>query len=469
MASNPQNGNSSTPASTLARPRRTRRVRRFAVVFGILFVVAGVGVAAFVRWASAGPELFRRAHTDVAVELVPIARGLVEPLYAVAHPDGSAEVFVVEKRGAIWRLPLLDAGAVAPVEPAGEPFLDLRGEVINDTWERGMYALAFHPRFEENGRFIVSYTAAPDGRVLVVEFTVDPLTGRAEAASRREILSVAKPINPDGLPNDSHNGGHIAFGPKDGYLYVSIGDGNRPRLTDLGSQDLDSLRGKILRLDVDGAEPYAVPSDNPFVDVEGARGEIWALGLRNPWRFTFDPDGSTLWVGDVGQNYFEEIDLVRAGGNYGWPVREGRLWSWRDNLKAMGITKDTWNQPGTVLGSLGKYMRYVGRSFEPPVLDYAQVDVDPEGGQSVLAGLIYEGSAIPQLRGRFLFGDFVTGRFWSLEMPSVAGDDAMPVRYDLLATRRLPSSITPDNAGEVLVTDYANGELLRMLPVEALN
>lgn len=454
-----------TPAHRRLKRRRTRNLRRFAAVSGIVLVVVAAGVTALARWASPGPDTYRRAAADARVRLVPVAIGLVEPLHAVAHPDGSAEVFVVEKRGTIWRLPLQGLDSTVPVEPEGEPFLDLRSEVTTNSWERGMYTLAFHPDFSLNGLFYVCYTAVPDGSILVVEYRVDPATRRADPMSRREVLRVEKPINPDGLPNDAHNGGHIAFGPKDGYLYVSIGDGNRPRLTDLGSQELDSLRGKILRLDVDGGEPYGIPDGNPFVDVEGARPEIWALGLRNPWRFVFDPDGSTLWVGDVGQNFFEEINLVRAGGNYGWPIREGRLWYWRDNLKAMGITKDTWSRPVHIANALSRYVRYVGRDFEMPIVDYAQVNVDPEGGQSVLAGLVYQGRAIPQLRGRFLFGDFVTGRLWSLAMD----EEGTPVRYDLLATGRLPSSFSADADGEVLVTDYGSGELLRLVTAEGTN
>ncbi|MFO7545210.1 MAG: PQQ-dependent sugar dehydrogenase [Trueperaceae bacterium] len=455
-----------TTSSTAIRRQRRRpqRLRGFALFLVILAAIAGISYVALARWAAPGPDTYRRAPADVAVELVPVARGLVEPLHAVVHPDGVPEVFVVEKRGAIWRLPLLDAGVSVPAAPQGEPFLDLRGEVATDAWERGMYTLAFHPAFSGNGRFFVAYTAVPDGSIVVEEHRVDATTGRANLAARREILRVEKPINPDGTHNDSHNGGHISFGPNDGFLYVSIGDGNRPRLTDLGPQELDNLRGKILRIDVDvdGVGPYGVPQDNPFFGVEGARTEIWAYGLRNPWRFVFDPDGTTLWVGDVGQNEYEELDRVTAGGNYGWPIREGRSWSWRDNLKAMGITKDTWHRVGHVADAVGRYFRYVGRDFEGPVLDYAQVHLDPEGGQSILAGLVYEGSRLPQLRGRFLFGDFVTGRMWSFAFDG----DEMPVRYDLLESGGLPSSFLADAEGEVLVTDYGRGELLRLVPME---
>lgn len=451
-----------TPAATHRSEIRPRRRRWLAIVVGLV-VVVGIGLVALARWAAPGPETYRRAEVDVAVALVPVVSGLVEPLHAAVHPNGAPEVFVVEKRGVIWRVPLPSAETESPVTPQGEAVLDLRTEVATDAWERGMYTLAFHPAFLQNGRFYVAYTAVPDGSIVVEEHRIDAATGRADLSARREIVRVEKPINPDGARNDSHNGGHIAFGPNDGYLYVSIGDGNRPRLTDLGPQELDNLRGKILRIDVDGPEPYGVPEDNPFVGVDGARPEIWAVGLRNPWRFAFDVDGAALWVGDVGQNAYEELNYVIAGGNYGWPIREGRLWSWRDNLKAMGITKDTWYRPGHVARSVRSYVGHVGRNFEAPVLDYGQVHIDPEGGQSILAGLVYQGSRIPQLAGRFLLGDFVTGRMWSFAY----GDDGIPVRYDLLASGGLPSSMTADADGEVLVTDYGRGQLLRLVPMEA--
>ena len=265
-----------------------------------------------------------------------------------------------------------------------EPFLDLTGQVSGSS-EQGLLGLAFAPDFAESGHFFVNYTDE-NGDTVIARYRVsadDP--DRADPSSRSVILEVDQPAA-------NHNGGMLAFGP-DGYLYVGMGDGGGARDQYKNGQNPQTLLGKMLRLDVAsaGAQAYAVPPDNPWVasdwNGQDVRDEIWALGLRNPWRFSFDRETGDLWIGDVGQGDREEIDYVSAGSrggiNFGWPIMEGTACLDGDTCDQAGLT--------------------------PPVTDYTH-----EGNCSVTGGYVYRGGQIPAWNGLYFYGDYCSGKIWTL-------------------------------------------------------
>lgn len=335
------------------------------------------------------------------VALERVADGLTSPVGLVEPGDGSGRLFVVDQAGPIR---IVDAEG----RLLDEPFLDVSDRMVTlmpDFDERGLLGLAFHPRFADNGRFFIFYTAPKDdddpeefnAESHVSEFTVSPNDpDRADPASERLLLEVNK-------PQFNHNGGQLAFGP-DGFLYVSVGDGGGADDVGVGhtpdtgnGQDRTTRLGKILRIDVDGGEPFGVPDDNPFVDDAEALGEIFALGLRNPWRFSFDTGGERrLFVADVGQNLFEEVNIVTSGGNYGWNVREGRHCFDPD-------------APGTPPEDCPAEDA-AGGPFIDPIIEYPHLDA---GGApvatAVIGGYVYRGDALPGLAGEYVFGDFSAG------------------------------------------------------------
>jgi glucose/arabinose dehydrogenase len=344
---------------------------------------------------AAGPSHFSQGP---AIGLNPIADGLVSPLALREAPDGSGRLFVVDQIGTI-RIIHAD-GSVQT-----EPFLDVRDRMVTlmpNFDERGLLGLAFHPDYAENGRFFVHYSAplrpgAPadwnhTSHISAFQVSADPAV--ADAGSEEVVLQVDQ-------PQFNHNAGGLAFGP-DGMLYISLGDGGGANDTgvghtpDLGNgQDITNLLGTILRIDVDGGSPYAVPADNPFVGTEG-RDEIWAYGLRNPYRFSFDSGGGRdLLAADVGQNLWEEVNRIERGGNYGWNRKEGtHCFDPEDPFESPADCPD------------------VGPRGEPlldPVIEYGNARVLPDGlGIAVIGGYVYRGRDLPQLAGRYVFGDWST-------------------------------------------------------------
>ena len=274
----------------------------------------------------------------------------------------------------------------------------------------------------------MNYTRAPDGATVVARYRVSAGDNNvADPASEEVILTVPQPFA-------NHNGGQLAFGPEDGYLYIGMGDGGSGGDPFNNAQNPGVLLGKLLRIDVEsGAVPYGVPPTNPFLGMISYRPEIWALGLRNPWRFSFDRQAGDLYIGDVGQGDFEEIDFQAAGDpggqNYGWNIMEG------DSCYPIGTVGC--NRTGLTL----------------PVFVYAHV---PEC--SVTGGHVYRGSAIPSLQGVYLFGDLCSGRIWGIRKNGAAWDNAV------LATTTLTiTTFGEDEPGNVYVVNYANGDLLKIL------
>ena len=320
-----------------------------------------------------------------------VVEGLDFPVW-LTSPPGDPRLFVVEKGG---RVVIVANGSLTPT-----PFLDLRGQVSTGN-EQGLLSLAFHPDYAANGRFFVNLTD-PAGDTRVIELRVsagDP--DRADPGSARVVLAVDQPFS-------NHNGGLVLFGP-DGMLYIGTGDGGSGGDPRGNGQDLGTLLGKLLRIDVDGGDPYAIPSDNPFVDTPGARPEVWAYGLRNPWRFSFDRETGDLYIADVGQNRIEEVNAVRGAGaglNYGWNVMEGtRCFEPSEGCDRSGLTL--------------------------PVTEFDHGD-----GCSVTGGFVYRGSAIPDLRGRYLYSDYCSGFVRSFRLAGGRADDQ----------RRLPELEPSDNA-----------------------
>jgi glucose/arabinose dehydrogenase len=373
--------------------------RRGPGVAAVLLSLAAV--AACERGLPTDPGPLSDRDRSVALQLV--AAGLTAPVTLVEAPDGSRRLFVVDQVGLIR---VISAGG----ELAPEPFLDLRGRMValrSGFDERGLLGLAFHPRFASNGRFFVYYSAplragAPEGfdhTSHVSEFRVSADRDRADPASERIVLQVDQ-------PQSNHNAGTVAFGPRDGFLYISLGDGGGANDTAPGHVDdwyefnaggngqdvTENLLGSILRIDVDGGAPYGIPADNPFVGGAGLD-EIYAYGFRNPYRFSFDMAGANdLLVGDAGQGMWEEVSRVTRGGNYGWNVKEGtHCFDAADNRATPESCPST--DPVT------------GIPLTDPVIEYPHLR-NGGPGLVVVGGHVYRGAALPRLRGRYVFGDW---------------------------------------------------------------
>lgn len=379
----------------------------------VLLLAIAIGCDADGETTSPGPG---NGNGGDGVRLERIAEGLGFPLHVTAPPD-DPRLFIVEKGG---RILVWEDGGVLET-----PFLDLSGEVSGGS-EQGLLSLAFHPDYGSNGRFFVDYTN-PAGDTRVVEYRVSVDPDRADPASGRTVLAVGQPFS-------NHNGGLIAFGP-DGMLYVGLGDGGSGGDPEENGQDRGTLLGTILRIDVDAGDPYGIPSDNPFVDQPGARGEIWAWGLRNPWRFAFDRDTGDLYIADVGQNRFEEVNAVSGAGrglNYGWDVMEG---------EACFEPPEGCDRTGLTL----------------PVTVYGHAD-----GCSVTGGHVYRGEAIPSLRGTYFYSDFCSGFVRSFRF---AGGRATEERRwpALEPSERAVSSFGEDAEGELYLTT-AGGSVYKVVP-----
>lgn len=396
--------------------------------------VSGGGGDDDVRGGGGGDVLYgygradREADSGV-IRVEEVGSGFQRPVFATSAP-GDGRLYVVEAHSGAVRIFDPDTGAT--LEPA---FLKLLDSDVGQGNEQGLLGLAFHPDYAENGRFYIDITT-PDGDIEIREYTrseTDP--DRADPGSERLLLTIPH------QEAQNHNGGWIGFGP-DGYLHISVGDGGAGQSAN--AQDLDSLLGKILRIDVDGddfADPdrnYAIPDDNPFVGVDGAD-EIWAYGLRNPYRASFDSGTGDFYIGDVGQNAWEEIDFIgtgSAGGqNFGWNIYEG-------------------NHPPPEPG------------FTPPIVEYAHED-GPFGGQAVTGGYVYRGPGNDD--GLYFFTDFISGNLWTLRQ---TGDGAVDfinrneqLRGDLDSFGFISSFAEAADGRLYAIT--LNGQIFRLSPSEA--
>ena len=337
----------------------------------------------------------------------------------VAPDDGRDMLFVTEQSGRIRSFPTRTDVTETVV------FLDITDRVNEGGNEEGLLGLAFAPDYGETGYFYVYYSARDPRRSVLSRFRAsrnDP--NRADVASELIILEVPQPAS-------NHNGGQLAFGP-DGYLYIGLGDGGRGGDPFGNGQNTATLLGSILRIDVSGAseeERYRIPSDNPFVGVAGAAEEVWAYGLRNPWRFSFDSETGRLWVGDVGQNDWEEIDLVEKGLNYGWNVMEGAHCF----------------RPSTGCDETG---------LQLPVAEYSTAE-----GCSIIGGSVYRSGILPSLAGAYVYGDFCSGKIWGFRHDGqTLTEHALLVDSDLSIT-----SFGVDLAGELYVLSRDSG-IYRLVP-----
>lgn len=359
------------------------------------------------------------------LELVPIATGFTRPVLVTHAPGDTERLFVVEQGGVIRIISDVEAGTILD-----EPFLDLGERVTRRGNEQGLLGLAFHPNYVQNGRFYVHYSAgasldeSEEGDTIIEEYIVDPNNSdRAEIGSARRVLHVAQPA-------ENHNGGTITFGPDD-LLYIGLGDGGGGGDRFGNGQNLDTLLGKILRIDPDarGDAAYTTPPDN-------LRGAIWDYGLRNPYRFNFDTCTGDLYIGDVGQDAWEEIDVERGGKgkkNYGWPVMEGLVCYQAESCDRDGLTA--------------------------PVAVFDRI-----GGTSVVGGAVYRGSAIPALRGTYFYADTGNRRIWSF---TSNGDEiSEPVNRSDEILVGVITSIQNGGDGELYFTDFADlgdgGQVLRL-------
>ncbi|KAA3642970.1 MAG: glucose dehydrogenase [Chloroflexi bacterium] len=418
------------------RPRRWLRIALIAVAIVVILILALIGWGFFsisnFGGSAAPPPQTTLLPTFVAsgplATSTPIPdRGTVSqppdpdaytwelvtdnferPLDLQSPADGTGRLFVVEQPGRIW---ILENG-----QKSGTPFLDITERVNDGSNEQGLLGLAFHPRFAENGFFFVNYSDAR-GDTVIARYRVSADPNLADPGTETRLLQVRQPYA-------NHNGGGLAFGP-DGYLYIGLGDGGLANDPDGNAQSLDTLLGKLLRLDVDNGEPYAIPTDNPFGD------EIWAYGLRNPWRFSFDRLTGDLYIGDVGQNAWEEIDFLPAdsapGANFGWDLKEA-------STIFEGPIPD-------------------GLTLIDPVAEYTRED-----GCSVTGGYVYRGATLDAWQGVYVYGDFCSGKVWGL-LQQADGSWHNELLYELDINI---SSFGLDPAGELYITGLG-GQVLKLV------
>ena len=355
--------------------------------------------------------------TDVTYQIVSAFPKLtfMRPVDLQQPDDETNRLFVVEQSGIISVFPNDEAAT------GKTTFLDIQSRVNSKGNEQGLLGLAFHPDYKTNGYIYVNYTAGNPDRNIVSRFKVSANKDQIDTGSEQVLLSISDPYS-------NHNGGQLSFGP-DGFLYIAFGDGGSGGDPQGNGQNRASLLGKIVRIDVNKQEKgnqYGIPSDNPFAgNTSGYREEIYAYGLRNPWRFSFDATTKKLWVGDVGQNSYEEIDIVEKGGNYGWNTMEG-FHSFGSGGSQTGLKLPIWEY---------------GRSL----------------GISITGGFVYRGTALPGLKGKYIFADYGSRRLWMLDPADIAN----PVVTELPKTEFAVSSFGVDQKNELFICGF-DGKIYKL-------
>jgi glucose/arabinose dehydrogenase len=372
----------------------------------------------------AAPAPFCKPTAGTNMKLVQIATGLTEPIFVTA-PAGDPRLFIVERPG---RIRLIGADGV--LRPT--PYLDISSNITENT-EDGFLGLAFHPDFAHNPKIYIYYTRKADGFEVIDEYTVDP-NAETVTSQPRNLL-----VQTDPAPN--HNGGTLQFGPTDGYLYFGIGDGGGGGDTYMNGQNQQTLMAKISRIDPDhpaGSKPYGIPADNPWANGPGVP-EMYLWGLRNPWRFSIDTDG-TLWIGDVGQGAWEEIDVIspaQKGANLGWSIYEGHN-CFRDTATCAAAT-----------------------GLTAPITDYPH----DNGRCAIMGGLVYRGACMPDMVGTYFYADYCSGEVDTLVYANSTISNQQTHKTDLDPTGDLVGSITSfgtDGYGELYVCSMAKGNVWRI-------
>ena len=364
------------------------------------------------------PDAAQPPFPVIGVEAV--TSGFTQPTHIAHAADNSGRIFVAEQAG---KIRIIRNNSVLPA-----PFLDLTEKVTASGSEQGLFSVAFPPGYAEKGYFYVNYTSKPDGSTIIARYRLTDHVDMADPLSEEIIITIAQPFA-------NHNGGQIAFGP-DGFLYIGMGDGGSGGDPLNNAQNPASLLGKMLRVDTEsGSGGYAVPPSNPFAGNSGYRGEIWSLGLRNPWRFSFDQASGDLYIADVGQNAREEINFQGGSGsggeNYGWNIMEG-----------------------------SRCFRDPECSSEGLILPVAEYD-HSAGDCSVTGGFVYRGDEFPQIRGTFFLGDYCSGRIRALRRSGSSFE-----MESLLETNLRISTFGEDQAGNLYVADYSEGVIYKLIAVE---
>ena len=363
------------------------------------------------------PIVLNEYAERIGITIEPLIMDLHKPVAITHGGDGSGRLFITQQEGQIV---IYDSARVLPA-----PFLDI-ARLIKCCGERGLLSTAFHPNYAQNGRFFVNYTNT-SGDTVIAEYKVSENSNQADPDSASILLTIKQPTH-------FHNGGQLHFGP-DGYLYIGMGDGGSVDREASGrdrtgrdlfkkSQNLGTLLGKILRINVDGKKPYAVPSTNPFVGTPDTRDEIWAYGLRNPWRFSFDRITGNLFIADVGLSGAEEVNIQlsssKGGENYGWPIMEGSV--------CVDQTK----------------------KCSEKLLVKPSFAFDHSKGCAIIGGYLYRGRKVPELNGVYLYGDFCTGQIWG----ATENKEARWRSFEIMDTPLNISSFGEDESGEIYIAHY---------------